>query len=71
VRFPQSRTALTCAGPKGWLATYNEPMIPAAQSPGKVNTYGRDNTYGGCSDLLMVKEDFLLKMRSDIRFVLD
>jgi alcohol dehydrogenase (NADP+) len=46
-------------------------MIPAAQSPGKVNTYGRDNTYGGCSDLLMVKEDFLLKMRSDIRFVLD
>jgi uncharacterized zinc-type alcohol dehydrogenase-like protein len=46
-------------------------MIPAAQSPGKVNTYAPDNTYGGYWNVLVVKEDFLLKMRNDIRFVLD
>jgi uncharacterized zinc-type alcohol dehydrogenase-like protein len=55
-----------CEGPNSWLATYNGPMVPAAKAPGKANTYGRDNTFGGCSNNLVVKEDFLLKIPSGI-----
>jgi uncharacterized zinc-type alcohol dehydrogenase-like protein len=56
-----------CEGPNSWLATYNGPMIPAAKAPGEVNTYGRDNTYGGYSTNLVVKERFLLKIPSALR----
>jgi uncharacterized zinc-type alcohol dehydrogenase-like protein len=42
-------------------------MIPAAKAPGEVNTYGRDNTYGGYSNNLVVKESFLLKIPSSLR----
>ena len=56
-----------CEGPNSWLATYNGPMIPAAKAPGEVNTYGRDNTYGGYSNNLVVKENFLLKIPSSLR----
>ena len=51
-----------CAGPNSWLATYNGPMVPAAKAPEGVNIYGRDNTFGGYSDVLVVKEDFVLRI---------
>jgi uncharacterized zinc-type alcohol dehydrogenase-like protein len=51
-----------CEGPNSWLATYNGPMVPASQAPGKTNVYGRDNTFGGYSDILVVSEDFVLKI---------
>jgi uncharacterized zinc-type alcohol dehydrogenase-like protein len=56
-----------CEGPNSWLATYNGPMIPAAKAPGEVNTYGRDNTFGGYSNNLVVREDFLLKIPASLR----
>jgi uncharacterized zinc-type alcohol dehydrogenase-like protein len=56
-----------CEGPNSWLATYNGPMIPAAKAPGEVNTYGRDNTYGGYANNLVVKERFLLKIPPALR----
>ncbi len=51
-----------CEGPNSWLATYNGPMVPAEQAPDKQSSYGRDNTYGGYSDVLVVNEDFVLKI---------
>ncbi len=51
-----------CAGPNSWLATYNGPMVPAAKAPEGGNVYGRDNTFGGYSDVLVVKADFALKI---------
>jgi uncharacterized zinc-type alcohol dehydrogenase-like protein len=51
-----------CEGPNAWLATYNGPMVPAKQAPDGRNTYGRDNTMGGYSNVLVVKEDFVLKI---------
>ena len=51
-----------CEGPNSWLATYNGPMVPASMAPGGQNIYGRDNTYGGYSDVLVVNEDFVLKI---------
>jgi alcohol dehydrogenase (NADP+) len=51
-----------CEGPNSWLATYNGPMKPAAQAEGGVNTYGRDNTFGGYSNVLVVRQDFVLKI---------
>jgi uncharacterized zinc-type alcohol dehydrogenase-like protein len=56
-----------CEGPNSWLATYNGPMVPAAKAPGEVNSYGRDNTYGGYSNNLVVKESFLLNIPSALR----
>lgn len=50
-----------CEGPNSWLATYNGPMKPAAMAGG-VNAYGRDNTYGGYSDVLVVREEFVLRI---------
>jgi uncharacterized zinc-type alcohol dehydrogenase-like protein len=50
-----------CEGPNSWLATYNGPMKPAAQNDG-VNTYGRDNTFGGYSSSVVVREDFVLQI---------
>lgn len=49
-----------CEGPNSWLATYNGPMVPAAKAPGGGNMYGVDNTFGGYSNVLVVKEDFVL-----------
>ncbi|MBV8853529.1 MAG: NAD(P)-dependent alcohol dehydrogenase [Sinobacteraceae bacterium] len=51
-----------CQGPNGFLATYNGPMIPAAQAPDSGNMYGRDNTFGGYSNILVVHQDFVLKI---------
>lgn len=51
-----------CQGPNSWLATYNGPMKPSAQAKTGENMYGRDNTYGGYSTVLVVKEDFVLKV---------
>jgi len=56
-----------CAGPNSWLSTYNGPMMPAARAPGGGNMYGRDNTFGGYSDVLVVKEDFALKIPPALR----
>ncbi len=51
-----------CEGPNSWLATYNGPMKPAAKAPNGANMYGRDNTYGGYSDVVVVKADFVLRI---------
>ena len=56
-----------CAGPNSWLSTYNGPMMPAARAPGGGNMYGRDNTFGGYSDVLVVKEDFALTIPPALR----
>ena len=56
-----------CEGPNSWLATYNGPMVPAEKAPGEVNAYGRDNTFGGYSNMLVVKEDFLIKIPPSLR----
>ncbi len=51
-----------CEGPNGWLATYNGPMVPASETEDNTNVYGRDNTFGGYSDTVVVKEDFVLSI---------
>ena len=51
-----------CEGPNSWLATYNGPMLPAAMADTGANMYGRDNTYGGYSNKIVVAEDFVLKI---------
>jgi uncharacterized zinc-type alcohol dehydrogenase-like protein len=56
-----------CEGPNGWLATYNGPMVPSAQAPSGVNIYKQDNTFGGYSNNLVVKEEFLLNIPSGLR----
>jgi uncharacterized zinc-type alcohol dehydrogenase-like protein len=56
-----------CEGPNSWLATYNGPMQPAKQAADGNNMYGRDNTYGGYSSVLVVKEDFALKIPMGLR----
>jgi len=56
-----------CEGPNSWLATYNGPMVPAKMAPGGVNIYGRDNSYGGYSSMLVVKEDFALKIPAGLK----
>ncbi len=49
-----------CEGPNSWLATYNGPMVPASKAPTGDNMYGRDNTFGGYSNVLVVHEDFVI-----------
>ena len=56
-----------CEGPNSWLATYNGPMVPAKLAPGGLNAYGRDNTYGGYSDVLVVRDDFLIRIPSALK----
>jgi len=51
-----------CEGPNSWLATYNGPMVPASKSPTGDNMYGRDNTFGGYSNVLVVHEDFVIRI---------
>jgi uncharacterized zinc-type alcohol dehydrogenase-like protein len=56
-----------CEGPNSWLATYNGPMVPAKKAPTGENMYGRDNTLGGYSDTVVVREDFVLKIPVGMR----
>lgn len=56
-----------CEGPNSWLATYNGPMVPAAKSPDGGNIYGRDNTFGGYSTVLVAKADFALKIPAALK----
>lgn len=56
-----------CEGPNSWLATYNGPMVPKAKAPDGTNIYGRDNTFGGYSNIVVVKEDFVLKIPPSLK----
>jgi len=56
-----------CEGPNSWLATYNGPMIPAKKAPDGKNHYGRDNTYGGYSNVVVVNEDFALRIPAALK----
>ncbi len=56
-----------CEGPNSWLATYNGPMVPKKKSPDGTNHYGRDNTYGGYSTSVVVREDFVLKIPATLK----
>ena len=49
-----------CEGPNSWLATYNGPMVPKAKAASGDNMYGRDNTFGGYSSVLVVHENFVI-----------
>ena len=51
-----------CEGPNSWLATYNGPMLPSSMAATGDNMYGRDNTYGGYSDVLVVREEFVVRI---------
>ncbi|WP_295707302.1 NAD(P)-dependent alcohol dehydrogenase [uncultured Brevundimonas sp.] len=51
-----------CAGPNSWLATYNGPMTPKGMTEDGSNMYGRDNTFGGYSDVVVVPQDFVLRI---------
>jgi len=51
-----------CEGPNSWLATYNGPMVPKGKTEDGKNHYGRDNTFGGYSNVVVVPEDFALKI---------
>ncbi len=53
-----------CESPNSWLGTYNGPMIAADKARGNANIYGRDNTFGGYSTSVVVKESFALKIPS-------
>jgi alcohol dehydrogenase (NADP+) len=55
-----------CEGPNSWLATYNGPMLPKAKAQGK-NMYRRDNTFGGYSNWIVVKEDFVLRIPTQLK----
>ncbi|NWK94851.1 hypothetical protein DM806_04050 [Sphingobium lactosutens] len=50
-----------CESPNGPLGTYNGPAKPATVAGGQ-NIYGRDNTVGGYSTSITVKESFVLKV---------
>jgi len=54
-----------CLSPNSWLATYNGPMQP--KSAVGENIYGVDNTFGGYSSMLVVKEDFVLKIPEKLK----
>jgi len=54
-----------CGSPNSWLATYNGPMLP--KSKVGENIYGRDNTFGGYSNIVVVKEDFVLKIPAALK----
>ena len=55
-----------CECPNGMLQTYNGPVIPAEMASTGANIYGRDNTFGGYSDVMVVREDFVLKVPAAI-----
>jgi len=54
-----------CMSPNSWLATYNGPMMP--KSKVGENIYGRDNTFGGYSNMMVVKEEFVLKIPPQLK----
>jgi uncharacterized zinc-type alcohol dehydrogenase-like protein len=56
-----------CGGANSWLATYNGPMVPAAKAANDGNMYECENTFGGYSDVLVVNEDFALKIPGNLR----
>jgi len=56
-----------CESPNGFLATYNGPMVAASKAPAKKNIYGRDNTFGGYSNCIVVREDFVLKIPAALK----
>ena len=56
-----------CQGPNSWLATYNGPMKPKSKSPTGENMYGRDNTFGGYSNKIVVTEHFVLKIPAALK----
>jgi uncharacterized zinc-type alcohol dehydrogenase-like protein len=56
-----------CESPNSWLATYNGPMVPSKKAPGKQNIYGCDNTFGGYSSVVVVKESFAVKIPESLR----
>lgn len=51
-----------CEGPNGFLSTYNGPMVAKAVATTGDNMYGRDNTYGGYSNVIVVRETFVVKI---------
>ena len=51
-----------CEGPNSWLSTYNDPMVPSSKATTGRNMYGRDNTYGGYSNVIVVSEKFVLSI---------
>jgi uncharacterized zinc-type alcohol dehydrogenase-like protein len=55
-----------CEGPNSWLATWNGPMVPAKKAADEKNHYGGD-TFGGYSDVLVVAEDFSLKIPAGLK----
>ncbi len=56
-----------CEGPNSFLATYNGPMTPAKKADDGRNRYGRDNTFGGYSDRVTVRADFVLKIPAALK----
>ena len=56
-----------CEGPNSWLSTYNGPMVPAKLAPTGSNMYGRDNTFGGYSDTLVVNQKFALRIPAKLK----
>ena len=55
-----------CEGPNSWLATYNGPNIPASKAKTGGNMYPTDHTFGGYSNIIVVKEDFVLKIPASL-----
>lgn len=56
-----------CEGPNSWLSTYNGPMVPSAMAASGENMYGRDNTYGGYSSVIVAREEFVLKIPAALK----
>ncbi len=56
-----------CEGSNSWLSTYNGPMVPKTKADDGTNHYGRDNTYGGYSNVIVVAEDFALKIPAALK----
>jgi uncharacterized zinc-type alcohol dehydrogenase-like protein len=56
-----------CQGPNSWLATSNGPMVPKDKASDGGNMYGKDNTFGSYSNVLVVREDFVLKIPDGLR----
>jgi len=50
-----------------WLTIGIGPMAPEEKATGGRNLYGKDNTVGGRSGLLLVREDFVLKIQAGPR----
>ena len=49
------------------LAVYNGPVVPKAMAPDGRNMYGKDNTFGGYYDVIVVREDFVLRIPGGLR----